>query len=94
VRNSALRSLGRMGPLARPHVDEISGLFSGGSEATRVGVAMALGSIGGPEAAKQLDELAKQPNLGPSLVRTLEYARDQARGGAAQAAAASKDEDP
>jgi HEAT repeat protein len=90
VRNSAVRSLGRMGPSARAHVAEIGRLFVSGSEATRVVVAMSLGSIGGPDAAKELEELSKLPNLGPSLQRTLIFALDHARGAADEAAAASE----
>jgi|GEM_PF-1958185 len=91
VRNSAVRSLGRMGPSARAHVSEIGRLFASGSEATRVVVAMSLGSIGGADAARELEELVKLPNLGPSLQRTLAYALDTARGGPDQAGVARED---
>lgn len=80
VKNSALTSLGRMGVLARPHVKEITQHFAGGSEATRIAVAIALGGIGGPEAAARLEELLKTPDLGPQLKRTLGFAAAQARG--------------
>lgn len=80
VRNSALTSLGRMGTLARPHVKEVAQHFAGGSEATRIAVAIALGGIGGPEAATQLEELLKTPDLGAQLRRTLGFAAAQARG--------------
>lgn len=81
VRASAVRSLGRMGPLARPHVAAIGEQFDRGSEGTRIAVASALGSIGGPEAVAQVERLLTLPSLGEDVKRTLGYALDAARGG-------------
>ncbi len=80
VKNGALQALGRMGPLARAHVEAIGQQFAAGSEATRIAVVVALGSIGGPEAAERLERLGATPDLGPQLQRTLGFALAQARG--------------
>jgi HEAT repeat protein len=81
VRASAVRSLGRMGQVARPHVAAVSQQFDRGSDGTRIAVATALGSIGGPDAETELKRLLALPGLGEDLKRTLGYALDAARGG-------------
>lgn len=81
VRNSAIRAIGLMRTVARPHVADLAALFASGSVATRTAVVMALGNIGGTEAAQRLEEFLKDEALDSSLRRTIGYAADQARGG-------------
>lgn len=83
VRNSAVRAMGLLRSNARANVGDVARLFQGGSPATRTAVAVALGNIGGEDAAKALEELLKDPTLDSSLKRTLGYAVEQARGVAA-----------
>jgi HEAT repeat protein len=85
VRNSAITSVGLMKSHARPHVAEIARLFQGGTPATRHAVVMALGNIGGAEAAQALEEFLKDTTLDSNLKRTIGFAAETARAGGADA---------
>jgi HEAT repeat protein len=70
VRHAAIDALGRMGSPAAAHTEAIATRY-GGTEQTKIKVAVALATIGGTEALTYLERWEADEDNSPSLQRTL-----------------------
>jgi len=71
VQRAAVRAMGRLGPKSEAYVPKLSRLYEQGDDATRIHVAVALGSIGGEQAVADMERMIKDESISPSLLRTL-----------------------
>ncbi len=71
VQQAAVQAMGSMGHRSRGYISKLSSIYSKGSELTKRRIAIALGSIGGDEAAKAMRGMLKEEGLSPSLKQTL-----------------------
>lgn len=78
VRRASVVALGGLGPTARPHVRDMRRQYDAGDVAMKIKVAIAFGSISGPNAIGAIEQWLKQKNP-PSLDRTLKMSLRAAR---------------
>ncbi len=71
VRMAATEAMGSMGHRSRGYVNRLASQYSKGDDKAKLKVAVALGSIGGEEAVREMRRMLKQEGLTPSLKQTL-----------------------
>jgi HEAT repeat protein len=74
VRTAAVRSLGRMEAKAASQVPALEALWPDADATLRLHLAIALGSIRGPEATRALTRMVAEEGLDPNVKRTVEVA--------------------
>ena len=71
IRQEAIRGLARLGTRAEAYVPSLVDEFTVSNDSTKVRIAVALGSIGGEDAIKAMEQMVSVEDLSPSLHRTL-----------------------